>query len=74
MAVPPMTPNATYDGSLTIAGIELHCYTLDDGRRILDMEGVNKLLEWLAGGNELSPDDAASLVAIKEGRSVMERV
>lgn len=66
-------PNATYEGSVDIAGITLHCYLLDDGRRIIDMEGVNQLLRAFAEGLELSDEDAQKLVAVKDGRTVMER-
>ena len=66
-------PNAIYEGSVNIAGIEIKTYVLDDGRRIIDMEGANKLLDWLAGGNELTPEDATKLVLVKNDRTVMER-
>jgi hypothetical protein len=66
-------PNATYEGSVDIAGIILHCYLLDDGKRIIDMEGVNQLLQAFAEGLELSDEDALKLASVKDGRTVMER-
>lgn len=69
-----MIPNPTYDGSVEIAGITLKCYTLDDGRRIIDMEGVKRLLKWIHASGELSLEDSHKLIEVKEGRTVMERV
>lgn len=66
-------PNAIFEDSFTIAGIEIKAYVLDDGRRILDMDGVNKLLAWIEGGGEITQADAMELAQAKDGRIVMER-
>lgn len=66
-------PNATYEGSVEIAGITLELYQLDDGRRVIDMEGVNKLIAAWEAGLDMSDDDAMLLLAVKEGRTVMEK-
>lgn len=65
--------NATHQGSVVIAGVKLELYQLDDGRRIIDMDGVNKLLAALDDGAVMSDDDAMLLLAVKDGRTVMEK-
>lgn len=67
-------PNAKYESSYNIAGIEIKAYVLDDGRRILDMDGVNRLLAFIAGGNDLTGEDELALLDAKDGRSVMQRI
>lgn len=64
----------TYDGSVTIGGIDLHCYTLGNGMRIIDMDGVNQLLAKLEIGLELSRQEMINLVELKRDRTVCEKV
>jgi hypothetical protein len=67
-------PNAKYEGSVTIAGITLKTYVLDDGRAIIDCDGVNKLLAYIEAGGELSMEAAVNLIDVKAGRTVMKDV
>lgn len=65
-------PNAISEGSFTIAGIEVKTFVLDDGRRIIDMHGANRLIKWIEDGGKLTDEDAINLLLLKEGRTVME--
>lgn len=67
-------PNATHESSINIAGIEMKCHQLDDGRRIIDVEGVNNFFEALANGLEITESDALALAEFKQGKTVMERI
>lgn len=67
-------PNAIFEDSFTVAGIEIKAYVLDDGRRILDMDGVNKLFAWMESGGEITEADAMELAQAKQGRTVMQRI
>jgi hypothetical protein len=40
-------PYVTHHGALTIAGLSLRCYQLNDGRRIFDAEDMRPLLDAL---------------------------
>lgn len=74
MTTPTNLPNAIFERSFTICGIEIKTYVLDDGRRILDMDGTNKLLDWIMRNpDEITEEDAKTLLEIKNGRTVMEK-
>lgn len=38
-------PKAVWEGTFTVFGVELKCYILDNGQRIVDAECMDKLLE-----------------------------
>lgn len=45
---------ATHSGVLKIAeGVELKCYQLDDGRRVLDADDVHEFLGGMANDDDL---------------------
>ena len=39
------TPKAVWQGTFTIFGMELRCYVLEDGRRVINAEDVAKLFD-----------------------------
>ena len=43
-------PKAVWSGTFTIFGVELKCHVLDDGRRVIDMESMEKLFAAMADG------------------------
>lgn len=66
-------PNAIFENTLNIAGINLHCYVLDDGSRIIDMDGVNQLLGFIENGGEITMEESMKLAEFKNGKTVMEK-
>jgi len=44
-------PQAKYEGSFTIFGVNLKCAVLDDGRRVFEAESMEKLFEAMADPN-----------------------
>ena len=42
-------PYATHEGVLQIGPLELRCYQLSDGQRVIDEASVIKFLKYLAG-------------------------
>ena len=38
-------PQTVWEGSFTIFGVEVKCYVLDDGQRIVDAESMAALIE-----------------------------
>ena len=41
-------PQSTWSGSFRLFGVELKCHTLSDGRRIIEADSMNALLEAMA--------------------------
>jgi hypothetical protein len=46
---PPQLPEAKWPGTLDVAGVEIACYVLDDGRHVISRTGA---LHYLAGGGQ----------------------
>ena len=44
-------PKATNSGEIKLGDIVLKVYVLDDGRRVIDEESVNKFFEYLSNPN-----------------------
>jgi hypothetical protein len=42
-------PRVTHEGVLEIAGLRLNVVMLDDGRRVIPAEDMERFLDWLAG-------------------------
>lgn len=45
-------PTATHEGKLTIAGITLHVYRLDDGRALIDADDMAAFFDAMGNGIE----------------------
>ena len=58
-------PKATHKGVLKIGDMELECYVLEDGRRILHQRGVLKALGMSRGGSSHGGDRLAKFVGGK---------
>lgn len=70
-----MEPNIqSYDGGVEIAGCLLECYTLKDGQKIIDLDGVKKLIDKIDSGYQMSEDEFLTLVAVKRDRVTMQRL
>lgn len=52
---------AIYSGELPIGNIELPCYVLEDGRRVLSQRGINTAFTGSRGGGTVSKDGAHNL-------------
>ena len=43
-------PQAIWSGTFTVFGVEMKCHVLNDGRRVIEAESLEKLFEvWAAG-------------------------
>ena len=51
--IPVPLPEATFSGSLQIGDVELPCYVLSDGRRIISRTGATTMLTSAKGGGNL---------------------
>jgi hypothetical protein len=60
-------PESTHSSTLNIMGVELVVHVLDDGRRIIEAEGLHQLIEAMSDGVELSEDEAAELARAVRG-------
>lgn len=49
-------PNIVWFGVIRLFGLKVKCYTLDDGRRMVDQDDLNRLLEALADGKANADD------------------
>ena len=56
-------PKSIATGTVTVFGVELHVHTLDDGRRIIEADGVHHLLAAMAGGG-VEPGEVAELARL----------
>lgn len=57
-------PYSVSEAHLHILGVDLVVHHLSDGQRIIDADGINALLEAMAGGGELTPEDAMKLAKV----------
>lgn len=42
-------PHSVWSGTFTVMGVELVCHVLDDGRRIIEQDGMDRLMNILSG-------------------------
>ena len=56
-------PTSVHQAEFTIAGVILKVHNLDDGRRVIESEGMHQLIAALGAGL-LSEDDAAALARV----------
>lgn len=53
-------PRAAHEGSITLAGVAIRTYVLEDGRRIMNADDMTALHRVLKGGAQVKPDEAAA--------------
>jgi hypothetical protein len=58
------TPTSIAQNTLTIMGVELTVHVLDNGQRIIEGDGVERLLGAMASGEIISETDALELAKI----------
>jgi len=52
-------PNAVWEGTFSVFGLTLRCYTLDNGQRIINADDFHDLMERLQAGSDedlMSPE------------------
>ena len=49
-------PTAVWSGVFTLWGIELRCYVLDDGQRIINADDFQKFVDAVADGTPMADD------------------
>ena len=52
-------PTAIWDGTFTVFGVELKCFVLDNGKRIIEAESMAALFEAMGNGSNDDPGDLA---------------
>lgn len=63
-------PESVWQGTFRIFGVDVHCHNLSDGRRIIEQESVEKLLEAMASGNnELNKRELAAFSRWQRGET-----
>ena len=59
-------PQSINTGTLTVFGVELRVHTLDDGRRIIEADGMHRLLAAM-GVTDVEPGDLNGLAQLIHG-------
>ena len=67
-------PVAVWEGTFRLFGVDVRCYVLADGQRIVHAEDRAKLLPVLAGDPEGGPEDDDALVAFARWQRGMSDV
>lgn len=62
-------PTAMIEGELTICGVTLRTYVLDDGRRILNADDVHRLFASWADGTEMTEAEAMAFARVVRGQA-----
>lgn len=60
------TPRAIASSEISISGLVMRCYVLDNGERLIDEDSFVAFLRWLETG-EFSSDDAISVAKFVKG-------
>jgi len=58
-----VTPKALWEGKLNLGIIELRCYVLDDGQRIIDSEDFARMFALMQDGTFTITDSQAETLA-----------
>ena len=58
---PPSIPSVSHDGDITIGQVELSCYVLEDGTRVLSNRGISTAFTGNRGGGLANKDGAHNL-------------
>ena len=53
-------PQATHEGVMTILGVQLRTYRLDDGRTVIHADDFHRLMAVMAGEGQGEDDNARS--------------
>ena len=54
-------PYSTHSATVTVMGIELTVHNLNNGQRIIEADGLERLFAAMADGVEMTPDDSMKL-------------
>lgn len=61
------TPRSVWQGSFTIFGVELKCHVLDNGERVIEAEGMHKMLEAMGDNVPVDPEQLAGFARWRGG-------
>lgn len=50
-------PVAVWSGAFTVFGVEIHCHTLSDGRRIVEEESMDRFMKAMGIDDSNDPGD-----------------
>ena len=57
-------PKSIAENRLTIMGVDLVVHVLDNGQRIIEGDGMERLFAAMADGVEITPDDAMKMAKV----------
>lgn len=63
------TPEAISESTIRVCGIEVKLFILDDGRRVIDKDSMDKVFA-LMGTGKFPPAEAARLARWAKGKSL----
>ena len=63
-------PVAVWEGSFRLFGVDVRCYVLDDGQRIIHADDVVALFEAMGSGGAQVVDDADLMAFARWGKGV----
>jgi len=66
---PKQIPESVWSGTFRLCGVDLKCHSLDDGRRIIERDSLERLMTALDSGSAIGPDDAATFAAFNAWRT-----
>lgn len=67
------TLKSIWEGSFRIFGVEVRCHVLSDGRRIIEADSINALLEAMATGNAADIGDLGAFTCWQRGEMETEQ-
>lgn len=66
--MPGKLPVVVWSGVIRLLGLNIKCYTLDDGRRMVDQDDLNALLKALGDDNaDMNDSDFAAFERWRRG-------
>jgi hypothetical protein len=60
-------PHAIWSGSFHMFGVEVKCYVLSTGQRVIDANSMNELMLAMGSSEEIDPGDLGAFGAWQRG-------
>jgi hypothetical protein len=61
-------PQAVWEGSFMVLGVEMKCHVLDDGRRIVEAESLEKLFSDAVSFDDQETEELANFAMWLKGK------
>lgn len=63
-------PESVWEGTFRVYGVDVRCHVLSDGRRIIESDSMNALLEAMEAKSTGDPGDLAAFDRWRRGEAV----